>query len=107
MSNIDIMINGDAVQFIIHGHAGYADSGNDIVCAAISALSTALMNLVRRYAEDEFIKDWMIQEKDDFIHIFLRSRWNPLIETTVDIFYISFKQLSEDYPEHVSINLLS
>ena len=107
MSNIDLMINGDAVQIIIHGHAGYADPGSDIVCAAISALSTALMNLVKRYAEDEFIKDWMIQEKDDFIHIYLKTCSNPLIETTIDIFYISFKQLSEEYPEHVSINILS
>lgn len=106
MTNIDMLINGSSVQFVIHGHAGYADAGNDIVCAAVSALSTALMNLVRRYAEDDFVKDWMIQEKDDFIHIYLNTLGNPLIETTIDVFYVSFKQLQEQYPEHVSINLL-
>ncbi|NMA69668.1 MAG: ribosomal-processing cysteine protease Prp [Desulfitobacterium sp.] len=31
-------------KFVLHGHAGYAEYGRDIVCAAISALSISAVN---------------------------------------------------------------
>ena len=36
-----------------HGHTGYADSGNDILCAALSAMTMLLLNTIEvAYASD-------------------------------------------------------
>ena len=36
------------------GHAGYADSGEDIVCAAISVLTINTMNSIENFTDDKF-----------------------------------------------------
>lgn len=47
MTNAVLLVSNDEIKgFEIKDHAGYADYGQDIVCAAISALSqTAVMGL--------------------------------------------------------------
>ena len=44
------------------GHAGFADSGEDIVCAAISVLTINLINSLEKFTEDLFNLD---QNEDD------------------------------------------
>ena len=36
--------NNDIVGFTVSGHAGYADSGKDIVCSAVSAMTSLVIN---------------------------------------------------------------
>jgi len=38
--------NGELLGFYIHGHSGFADNGEDIVCAAISSAAYMVMNTV-------------------------------------------------------------
>lgn len=37
----------------VDGHAGYAETGNDIICAAVSALVQNLVNSVEALTEDK------------------------------------------------------
>ena len=39
--------------FDISGHAGYAEQGEDIVCAAVSALVITTVNSIERFTDDE------------------------------------------------------
>ena len=39
--------------FAISGHAGYAESGRDIVCAAVSALAINTVNSIEKFTEDD------------------------------------------------------
>ena len=39
--------------FSLVGHAGYTESGNDIVCAAVSMLSTNTVNSIDELTEDK------------------------------------------------------
>ncbi len=39
--------------FDISGHAGYDESGNDVVCAAVSAIVINTINSIERFTEDE------------------------------------------------------
>ncbi len=43
--------------FTIKGHAGYADPGEDIVCAAVSALVINTINSIEKFTEDAFTCD--------------------------------------------------
>ena len=39
--------------FDLSGHAGYDENGNDVVCAAVSALVINAINSVEHFTEDE------------------------------------------------------
>jgi len=56
--------NGHYKKFIICGHADYADEGEDIVCAAVSALVINTVNSIEKFTGDPFTcdcRDGMIQ----------------------------------------------
>ena len=38
----------------LDGHAGYADAGQDIVCAAVSVLVINTFNSIERFTDDDF-----------------------------------------------------
>ncbi len=44
-------------SFSIDGHAGYAEAGEDIVCAAVSALVINAINSIEEFTEDAFTCD--------------------------------------------------
>lgn len=44
-------------KFMIEGHAEYADEGEDIVCAAVSALVINTINSIEEFTEDAFTCD--------------------------------------------------
>lgn len=49
--------NGCYKKFMIDGHADYADEGEDIVCAAVSALVINTINSIEEFTEDAFTCD--------------------------------------------------
>ena len=49
--------NDEFLGFKCLGHAGYADEGEDIVCAGISALVINTINSLGAYTKDEFNVD--------------------------------------------------
>ena len=56
---------GEFTGFRAEGHAGYAESGEDIVCAALSALIINTINSVNELTEDELDAD--IDEEEGYI----------------------------------------
>ncbi len=57
--------NGNYVSFITSGHAGYAEEGYDIFCAAVSALTINTVNSLERFTEERF----EAEEKGGFLSI--------------------------------------
>ena len=49
--------DGSYKGFRVFGHAGYAESGNDIVCAAVSVLTINTINAIERFTDDPFTLD--------------------------------------------------
>ena len=56
MTKITIFRNhdGEYLGFTCLGHAGYADEGEDIVCAGISALTINTINSLGMYTAEKF-----------------------------------------------------
>ena len=52
-----IVINRRKDGFIITGHAGYAEPGKDIVCAAVSALTQAFIASIEELTQDKIKYD--------------------------------------------------
>ena len=55
--------NGKYIGFRSGGHAGYAEEGQDIVCAAVSALVITTANALDAYTEDSYV----LEEDDGFV----------------------------------------
>ena len=46
--------NGEDVGFSSNGHAGYAEEGYDIICAAVSVLTVNTINSIEKFTDDAF-----------------------------------------------------
>ncbi len=58
--------DGNYIGFSSKGHAGYAEEGYDIICAAVSVLTTNTINSIEKFTEDAFkgeAKDGLIRWK--------------------------------------------
>ena len=91
------------LKMIINGHACYAQSGKDIVCAGISTLIFTLTAQLKRMGFEHYTD---IDEREGFAMVQARAE-NPerqkdcmIIFSTV---YAGLELLSEHYPEHVKI----
>lgn len=93
---ITIEVRNDHIS--VSGHAGYADHGHDIVCAAVSALWQNLTASIEALTEDKIkyrtTPDGAIMEYA-----------NPSKETSlfVDSFFIGVAAVANAYPDHVKL----
>ena len=85
-------------QVTLSGHAGYAEQGKDIVCAGISALIPALVNSLIMLDEDVLIATHTEGESD----IRFPNSLSPKGSNVLTAFCISFKDISEQFPNNVS-----
>lgn len=89
--------------FVINGHAGYANQGEDIVCAAVSAISYtlvgALMNLVG---------DCQYNEEDGYMCVYkpivIDKSKQETAQTILKSMYIGYKQIEHSYREFVKVS---
>ena len=65
--------NKDCIGYEISGHAGYDDSGRDIVCAAISVLATTTHNSIEKLTSDQFGHE----EDEESGYMYLMLQDNP------------------------------
>jgi len=82
----------------IKGHAGYAERGNDIVCAGISTLAQTLIQSIENLTSDKILYDispgWV-----DIKHGNLTGRARILF----DSFFIGCQMIANEYPYNVEI----
>ena len=76
----------------IDGHAGYAEKGKDIVCAAVSALACSLVCYVRGKVE-----------REDGHMSFSAGKMSTRARGAFDCTYGGFTMLADAYPTHVTL----
>lgn len=80
----------------ICGHAGYAEHGKDIVCAAVTALSQTLIMSVEELTDDEIQCEISLGRAE--IHYRDLSEAGKLL---VDSFFIGIERIAEAFPQNV------
>ena len=60
----------DPIALSISGHAGYGDSGSDIICSAVSILAYTLANSIETYTDVKF-NCHIDEESGDFLFSFV------------------------------------
>ena len=82
-------------ELTVNGHAGYAETGNDIVCAAVSALAQNLIQSIEALTQDRI--SYQIQEGHIGIQYKNLSEQGKLL---VDSFFIGICALANTYGEN-------
>ena len=84
---------------IVSGYAGYAPPGNDIICAAVSALTQSLVSSLEALAEDKI--------NTEIENGYVRIEYENLSEPgrlLVDSFFIGICMISREFPDNVRID---
>ena len=82
----------------VNGHANYAETGKDIVCAGVTALIQTLIKSIGDLTEDKI--EYEISPGRADIHYGDLSEAGTLL---VDSFFIGICQIADEFPDHVRI----
>lgn len=93
---IAVSVRKDGIT--VFGHAGYAEAGNDIVCAGATALVQGLIRSIEGLTSDQIQYDITLGRAD--IYFKNLSEAGKLL---VDSFFLGICLIVDDFPEHVKI----
>ena len=94
-----IEINVTRTGLTVYGHAGYAEIGNDIICAAVSALTQGLVHSLKALTNDEI--SYHIADGHIDIEYKNLSEQGYLL---VDSFFIAVSDIQQSYgTEYVQV----
>ena len=96
MKLIEASVRRDGIT--VKGHANYAVSGSDIVCAGVTALALTLIKSVKDLTEDK-IEYEISPGRVDIKYGNLSEK----SKTLVDSFFIGICLIAEEFPEHVKV----
>lgn len=90
--------NGKPCGFTLKGHAGAAECGQDIVCAAVSSAAYMAVNTMTEILGAEVTAD----VRDGFMKISLCGE-NDAASDMIAGLRLHLKTLAEDYPDFIKI----
>lgn len=93
---IAVSVRKDEIE--ISGHANYAESGKDIVCAGVTALTQTLIRSMENLTSDEI--EYEISPGRADIHCGDLSEAGKLL---ADSFFIGICLIADEFPDHVRI----
>ena len=100
---IEVDIYKDSMGFVsgckIAGHAGHAETGQDIVCSAVSVLAYTTASAIQQLLKFQLNGD-MIDGKMEF---FLTEPANDQTQLLFGTMLIGLKEIAKQYPKRVRI----
>jgi hypothetical protein len=99
MTKVTIYRNheGSYTGFDCEGHAGFADAGEDIVCAGISVLVINTINSILKLTDTKL--DTYSDEKTGTIQVRVLKEYGEKAELLIDSLILGIKGISENYGE--------
>lgn len=99
MVTVKVVCTNDHISSVeIEGHAGFDDSGKDLVCAGASSISIGALNALDQLFKD----DCILEMKENRIYIKVKEYRSDL-EQVLKCIVIQFKTMVESYPEYIRI----
>ena len=96
MKLIEASVRRDGIT--VKGHANYAASGSDIVCAGVTAHAQTLIKSIKDLTDDK-IEYEISRGRVDIKYGNLSEK----SKTLVDSFFIGICMIAEEFPEYVRI----
>lgn len=93
------------IGFRCNGHSGYAKSGQDIICSAVSALVLNLINSIELLTEDRF--DFSEDEKDGRIDFMIKGKPCHDADLLLRSMLLGLQNIEEEYgKKYISVSHL-
>lgn len=101
--------DGALIGYSVSGHTGYAESGTDIVCAAISALAQTFLNGLKNVQKVPV----MFEQDDD--RAFIEANLTPeateadvrRAQDLLQTLYEGLKAIEREYPQNLKVKVSS
>ena len=81
--------------FLCEGHAGYADAGEDIVCAGISTLVINTINSIEALTETEVVAE--AKQETGTIHVVFPSGCEEQAKLLLDAMILGLQGIQKNY----------
>ena len=88
-------------RFLMQDHAGYAESGSDIVCAAASALAQNTVNSIEQFTDDAFTVD--VDEVSGGLDLRLEPGYSKETELLLNSLILGLQGIEEEYMEYIDV----
>ena len=85
---------------MINGHAGYAPIGQDVVCAAVSALVATFIASVEELTTDK-IK--AAENEQGQIQTILYKHLSERAQVLLDAFFVGIRMIANTYPSNLKL----
>ena len=92
---------GKISGFAVQGHAGYAESGSDIVCAAVSVLTQNTVNSIEEFTEDGFSVD--VDEKEGGLYLKMETGYSGKSKLLLDSLILGLQGIEEEYMDYLDV----
>ena len=89
----------DFSGFSLSGHAGYAEAGEDIVCAAVSAMTNLVVNGAEAFGAVAEVS----ADSEGAQVVYRMTKPCAEAEKLLSVFYEELKQLQTQYPAYVRV----
>ena len=93
---------GDTVGFRVFGHAGFAEHGSDIVCAAVSVLVINTVNAVERFTEAEL--KVTENEEEGFLEGLLESSDSGEAKLLLNTLRLGLESIQTEFTEYLQLS---
>lgn len=102
--------DGSVLKCSASGHAGFAKSGQDIVCSAVTILMRTAMQVLSETSGIDFNTDTSVRGSLSFLaEVQKPESSNELLKqrllTTGDFLQKGFESLSEEFPKNVTFEI--
>ncbi|MBE5900702.1 MAG: ribosomal-processing cysteine protease Prp [Lachnospiraceae bacterium] len=88
--------------FHFSGHAGFAESGKDIVCAGVSALVLNAINSIEAFTEDRFTCE--VEEKSGDVSFSLVEAPSTEANLLLESLLLGITGISETYQQYITLD---
>ncbi len=96
MTSVTILKNHDGIcGFCCSGHSGYADSGQDIVCAAVSVLVINTVNAIEKFTSSPFHLE--TEEESARIDLYFTKKADHDAELLTDTMILGLEGIQNTY----------
>ncbi len=92
--------DGSVTGFSINGHSGYADEGEDIICASVSSAAYMTANTVTEIIK---ITPDALSENDGFMELRLNGADAEKAKDILSGFLLHMTELEKMYPNFIKI----
>ncbi len=108
MINAEIGYGDRCYMVSIVGHAGYAPKGQDIVCAGVSALTSAFLESLILITNRDYTDGVFIETGDGLFQVGIRGitdeQTGDNVKTLVFMLKTGLEQIERQYPDYLEFN---